>query len=343
MPYQYPGLNPRTYSAPYGGIPSVPSPIGSATEAISGDIGNLGQLYRLTQGVSGAAAEGARTQYAANLPGYTPMMQSASENIAANLEGLVNPDVLNLLGTQAAERGVGFGPDSPGTNAAYLRALGLTSMGLQNLGQQQLTTAIQRTPIGPMFNPASMLITPEQMQAAALYSSQLAAAPDPAAAARASEQAANRGIVTGAGAGYSAPMAGGGRPLGAQFNEPGVVVGAAPGSAGTQIGGVTYYGGQTPEDASAAWQRWAQGLGGGGFVSTPEEDNYYYTGLTPEDEAFFSGGGGGGVGAGANYDAGYDPYGVMGPYEGVDLTSSPTGFGMESYTPFDTSFEDLYP
>lgn len=343
MPYPYPGLGPRSYSAPYGGIPTVPSPISTAGEAVTGDIGLLGGLYDLSRGVSSAAAEGARTQYAANLPMFTPLTEAGSANIAANLAGVVNPDVINFLGTQAAERGMGFGPDSPGTNAAYLRALGLTSQGRQDLGQQQLTQAIQRTPVGPMFNPASMLINPDDLQAAALYAAQLSAAPDPAAAAAAGEQAVNRGVRAGAGTSPGYIPSGGGQRLGANFNQPGVVVGPSTGT-GTTIGGVTYYGGETPGSAAQNWETWARGAGllpgtGGNQGGMSDEDLYYLTGWNPQDIAAggITGSTLGGAGTGSewwqNFGVAndYDPFGIMGPYEGADLTGDLPYFAGGGY------------
>lgn len=295
MPYPYPGLNPTGYTAAYGGVPTVPSPISTQQEAIAGDIGQLGSLYDLSRGVSNAAAGGARAQYEANLPQYIPLTSQASTDIMSNLRGEVPSDVINLLGRQAAERGVGFGPSSPNANAAYLSALGQTSLGLKNLGQQQLTQAIQRTPTGPMFNPASMLISPQQMQDAAMYASTLGAAPVPSAAAAASEAAARRGLTAGVGAGGGTgyprgggaptPLGGGGGGYGP--GGPPMVVGGSTGT-GLTYGGVPYYGGSTPGSAGQNWEQWASNMFGretpgdtsdiygyGNFLS-PEDYNYVY-------------------------------------------------------------------
>lgn len=281
MPYPYPGLSPSVYTKPYGGIPTVPSPVSTQGEAIVGDIGQLGNLYNLSRGVSQAAAGGARTQYEQNLPLYSPLTERGSANIMGNLRGEVSPDVINLLSRQAAERGVGFGPNSPNANAAFLSALGQTSMGRQDLGQQQLTQAIGRTPVGPMFNPASMLINPQQVQDAAMFASTLAAAPDPAAAAAAGRNAVNQGIGAGMGAGGggvpSYGPGGGGRsttPLGYGPGGPPQVVGASTGT-GVTYGGVPYYGGSSPGSAGQSWQQWASGLPGSMTPSDRADESFW--------------------------------------------------------------------
>lgn len=339
MPSTLYGFPSRGYSQEYGGVPSVSDPLGAMRDALAGDIGALGNIYNLTTGLSSASAAGARTQYESNLPYYGSMLTKGSQNIMENLAGQVPSDVINLLGSQAAERGYGFGPDSPASNAAYLRALGLTSIGQQNLGQQQLTAAIGRTPVGPMFNPASMIVSPEQQQEAQQAANVFAAAPVPSAAAAAAERAANRGIMAGGGAVGGGRPAGGAARGGYQFPEPGMYTGSST-STGTQIGGVTYYGGETPASAGDAWSRWYNsiawpGASTGGGADQQAEDTYYYTGLTPEDMSYFglgnedlygAGSAGGGPVPVTDYGSGgdfwesmfedYDPFGIMGPYEG---------------------------
>ena len=197
----------------YGAVPTVPNPIATAGQAIGGDIGNLAGLYGLSTGASGASAAGAAAQYGANLPLFGPLMQQGSQNILNNLQGIVSPDVKNQLGILAAERGVGFGADSPNSNTALLAALGQTSMGLQNLGQTQLGQAIQRTPVGPAFNPASMLVTPGEQQQAQFYGNLFGAAPNPAAAANAGLKQAQTGLNQGLGLGGMPSYGGGGGGL----------------------------------------------------------------------------------------------------------------------------------
>lgn len=355
MPTPLAGWPSTGWEAAYGGVPSVPSPISSMQETLAGDIGGLGRLYDLSRGVSSAAAEGARTQYAANLPMYTPMTQAGSENILANLQGIVNPDVINLLGSQAAERGIGFGPDSPATNAAYLRALGLTSAGLQNLGQQQLTAAIGRTPTGPMFNPASMLVTPEQMQEASWQANLMRAAPFPGAAARAGETAATRGIGAGLGVGGGGgriPSGGAYTPIARDMGGMGGIT--APSTAtGLTYGGQTFYGGTTPRDFGTADWLASIGLGGAGGA---DYGMYDVTGMTPEDVSAFgspwdytSEGTAGGLPGETDWwdnAMNYDPFSAPGGFEGLDLAGGTSGMSGDSFgggLGYDQSFEDIYP
>lgn len=97
--------------------------------------------------------------YLANLPGYANMVGKRSENTASMLAGQLPQDVIGQIGQQAAERGVGSGnPGSPNANAAYLRALGLTSLDLQSQGSQQLSQSIADTPTPELFSPASLYV-----------------------------------------------------------------------------------------------------------------------------------------------------------------------------------------
>lgn len=101
----------------------------------------------------------ANAPFISNLPNYQQMVAQSSGNTLSNLKGEIPPDVLALIQQQAAERGVATGsPGSPNSNAAYLRALGLTSLQLQNQGEQNLTGAINRTPVPQLFNPASLYV-----------------------------------------------------------------------------------------------------------------------------------------------------------------------------------------
>lgn len=174
------GLLQSLYGTKYG----VPNPVSSAGQAIGGNIGNLGADSALTAGADAASAVGAALPFEINLPGYESNLNQAATNTSQELQGQVPQDVQALLQEQAAERGVATGqsPGSPNTNAAYLQALGLTSLGQEQQGQSNLAQLIGETPTGPGFNPSSMFVTPEQQQAAQLASNQEAAAPDPQAA-----------------------------------------------------------------------------------------------------------------------------------------------------------------
>jgi len=166
----------------YGQIPGVANPISSAATATTGNRQNLTNIDNLTQGADTISATGAALPFEINLPGYEGMLQTATGNTGQELQGQVPQDVQNLLAEQSAERGVSTGeaPGSPNTNAAYLQALGLTSLGQEQQGQTNLSQLIGETPTGASYNPASSFVTPAQQQDAAQAVQTAQAAPDPA-------------------------------------------------------------------------------------------------------------------------------------------------------------------
>lgn len=335
MPSILTGATPGTGAGPYGGVPQVPDPFESLRTALGGNMGSLSSLLGLTTGTSGISASGARTQLEQNLPGYAPMMDTASNNILANLHGQVSPDVIHLLAQNAAQRGVGFGPSSPNSNAAFLQALGRTSMDLQNLGQTQLTGAIGRTPTGPAFNPASFLISPGEVQSSQQYANLLRSAPDPAAAAQEQMAQLNRGIGVGAGAvpavssGARGALDALGFPitpdLGYGPGGPPQVIAPSLGT-GTTYGGELLPAGSTPGSVSSDWTSWYNQTFGGGRGTTPSgADDWMSSFWNDWDTAGATTGGG-------------DVF-SLGGYLGSD--SGPADMG--GYDPgYGTGFEDLF-
>lgn len=106
-------------------------------------------------------------QLASGLPDYGALTGASSANILANLRGELPADVRNLLATSAAERAVGqgmpagtFGSTMP--NFDLLRTLGLTSLARKDVGEQQLSNAVARTPTVPIYSPTEQMITPAQ-------------------------------------------------------------------------------------------------------------------------------------------------------------------------------------
>ena len=97
--------------------------------------------------------------YMANLPNYANMVGQRTQNTMSMLKGELPNDVISQIAQGAAERGIGGGnPGSPNANAAYLRALGLSSLDLTNQGSQQLTQSIADTPVPELWNPASLFV-----------------------------------------------------------------------------------------------------------------------------------------------------------------------------------------
>lgn len=96
----------------------------------------------LAAGATGSAINAAKLA-TAQLPGYMTSMANIGNKIARETAGEVPSDVINLLQQQGAERNSVTGA---GSNAAYLRSLGLTSLGLMDQGQKDLESILPATP-----------------------------------------------------------------------------------------------------------------------------------------------------------------------------------------------------
>lgn len=243
------------YSPAFGGIPQIPSPGSTASAALGSNIGNLGQIYRLGSGINAFNTEQALSQIGKGLPDYQSMVAQSSKNIGSNLRGELPSDVITQILQNAAERGIITGTSgAPNSNAAYLRALGLTSLNLQQQGEQELTQAIARTPRPTLFDPNLFLISPAAAQEAQTAANYMSAAPIPAFAAGAALGAAKSGIGAGRASIVSpptnpfAPQTYSSNPFAPEYN-PGVIVGGATGTPEA-----------SPEEVAARWQQWASGL-----------------------------------------------------------------------------------
>lgn len=278
------------YAPQAGGVPSVPNPVSTAGQAISGNVGNFPGIASLGQQAN-QFTQGALTgAYQAGLPGYQNLISAASGNIASNLAGQIPADVQAQLARQAAERGVASGaPGSPNSNAALMRALGLTSLDLQNLGQTQLTQAINRTPIAQQFNPAQFYVTPGEQQAAQFGANLYAAAPIPQYAQNAAMAALGRGLSQGQGA--TGPSGIGAGTAGQDTIAPGSLGFGGAGGVNVQhpSGALGFGFGSFPSAATNIMNRYASTVGqgttssdafGGGTTSygqlTPDEADYLY-------------------------------------------------------------------
>lgn len=157
MALNYAGLSPVFQQAiNYGRT----NPIGGATAYNLGSGDNLSSLSELINSIT---RQGQSAALNARIPNAAGLEAASSANIGSELSGELPADVLTNLRQAAAERGVATGsPASPNSNAAYLRALGLTSLDLTRMGQQELTAAEGRNPAAPVFDPTSQLLTPYQ-------------------------------------------------------------------------------------------------------------------------------------------------------------------------------------
>lgn len=142
------------YSAPsinYGPLPTDIAPGASGSTTSTANL--INSLNRNAQ----SAALGAR------IPNAGGLEAQSSANIGNELAGQLPPDVRALLGQQAAENATASGiSGSRAANSAYLRALGLTSLQEQQMGQQNLSAALARNPQAPLYDPSQMVLSPYQ-------------------------------------------------------------------------------------------------------------------------------------------------------------------------------------
>ncbi len=174
--------------------------------------------------------------FEANLPQYATNVGQRATNTNAMLKGQLPQDVINQISQQAAERGIATGsPGSANANAAYLRALGLNSLGMMNQGSQELSRSIADTPVPQLWNPLSLQI-PRMLAGDAL-------------------SAAQQGQRAGAGGPITPPLAGGytgGNFTGGKWNgNPGPLSASGPAN-----GGITL---QNPGAFNPAAQNWLAG------------------------------------------------------------------------------------
>lgn len=222
------------------------------------------------------------------LPGYDTSLANIGANIGAETKGQLPADVLAQIQQQAAERGVATGTGgSQNDNAAYLRALGLSSLDMTNLGQKNFNAALPMLP-GLSQNPAFYATPGTNLQAniagANLANQQSEFAAAQAANDRALAEAKNglqQGLGSGGGMGGATRLPtsrpgtdalGFSSSTGKWGPGAGSVFGNSLGSA-TTIGGQYYYPGQaTPGTSSPVDQilrNYAPGAGGGNNGGSP--------------------------------------------------------------------------
>lgn len=235
-PGQY--VNPWGYSS---ATPSVPNPAyqGASAPVTGMDLGSLTSYINALNQIGSSAANAGR------IPQGTALEKASSKNISSELGGNVPPDVLRQMQQQGAERGVATGTgNSANNNAAYLQALGLTSLDMQQMGQKNLSAADARNPAAPLFDPSSQLISPYQAQglgqSAKSEADQVALAQQ-----RMAMAGGGGGAVSGLPDTGGAPTTGGGYPgPDMAYNMYGPVSGGNPASDlyGPQAGNIDYSG-----------------------------------------------------------------------------------------------------
>lgn len=130
-----------------------PGPISGDSSAIESLVSQINEIDQLAQQKANAG----------RIPGGAGLEEQSSGNISQALAGQLDPSVLQQLGQRSAERGIMTGsPSGPGTNADYLRSLGLTSLDLMNTGQNWLTQATGRNPSAPIYSAGNQVLTAAQ-------------------------------------------------------------------------------------------------------------------------------------------------------------------------------------
>ncbi len=199
------------YNPAYGGVPGVPSLVDVYGQATGANAGMLPGLNQIGANVTGANQQELLNNLRVSIPGYDQMTGASSGNIESLLAGQIPTDVRNQITQSAAERGISTGLyDSPNSNAALLRSLGLTSLGLQSQGEQELTGAVNRTPQAKPFDISPLMINPNDLYQSQLLANIYASSPQPAAAAAALISQQQAGYNTGRGNVPSYSQVGGG-------------------------------------------------------------------------------------------------------------------------------------
>lgn len=283
------GAAPYGYTPASGGIPAMPSPQTTQQTATAGNISALPSLTQLGQGVNAYTLAESMKPYEAF--GLTPLLSQYRTNTGQQLAGQIPSDVLNNLWNYGAERGVATGmPGGPNANAAVMRALGLTSVGLQQQGAQNLTNLYGMMPKITPYNVASGFVSPEQQQAAQYQANVLAASPVPQAAYNQAMQNFLQAVSMGYGAGRT-PMQ------------------AVPGASSTSPLSIAQkYGATVPGATSASGG--APGASGTGYAtsSTGTGTSYSYDPYMDPDMAMYGTPSDYAYASGAPPSYGYTPY-----------------------------------
>ena len=173
-PYSTGGAPTGGSNTAYGMVPTLPNYLTDTTSTMGTDV---------------------QAQMQQNLPGYMNAMGTDMANVQAGESGQLSPGVITQLQQGAAELGIGrgMGTNTPSTNAAYLKQLGLNSYQVQQVAHSQLLQNMAATPI------QQQQTTTQNTDLGALRAT-YAAAPNPTMAANANWRAMQQGMGAGQGA-----------------------------------------------------------------------------------------------------------------------------------------------
>jgi hypothetical protein len=178
--------------------PDTADPSSSAAAAISGTSSNLASLYNLSSSFNTASAQQAVDTQNILTPGYSGNMSKWASDISDLLSGKVSDSTKYSLQQAAAERGISTGTSgSQSSDSAYLRALGLTSEGLQQTGASELASMIGSSAKGSTLDMSQYLTSASDQQSAQQYANTIAASPSSTATSANAENAAQAGVAAG--------------------------------------------------------------------------------------------------------------------------------------------------
>lgn len=149
-------------------------PLIGTTSTSGAPVTGLPGIESLTQMINDINIAAQQKANASRIPGGAGLEEISSGNIGSALSGELDPSVLWQLAQRSAERGTATGsPTGPGTNAEYLRSLGLTSLDLMGQGQNWLTQATGRNPGAPIYDAGNQILTAQQSAQKALEEQRL--------------------------------------------------------------------------------------------------------------------------------------------------------------------------
>ena len=158
---------------PAVGSPAAVTAVGAGGTGLgSQNLNNLSNpdwIKSMSEMISQINIDAQQKANAARIPNATGLEQKSSQNIQSALSGQIPNDVYSQMAQRSAERGVSTGnPMGANSTADIMRALGLTSLDLQNQGQSWLTNALGRNPGANVANTQALVTTPAQAEALAL-------------------------------------------------------------------------------------------------------------------------------------------------------------------------------
>lgn len=149
-------------------VPNAPSVnIDKETSSAYADIAkNLPQLQDIAAQINKASTDQLLAQWNALLPGFSGMQAQATKNTQSLLRGQLPADVVQNIREASAAAALRSGTSGSTFGYTYTpRSIGLTSLGLQQQGQQQFQSMAAQFK-APLFDYTNLFVNPMQRMAA---------------------------------------------------------------------------------------------------------------------------------------------------------------------------------